>query len=382
MSSDGFVPPEGVLAEADLLQGGSSELDGDRIGITFVPSTYTRNITPPEVDDLTQLTAHLKGIDLQLSATGDKVFAIVRNETGAPLAIGTLVSVVGFSVPEDLPLADVADKDVVNGEALAVLQTTIPNNANGIAVGFGPVAGLDTSLFALGEELILGNAGVFVTRPVKGAGHTGLFQSVGVVSRVDGVAGRILFRVTAPDAVAGGEYDALAGSGTPSAANPYVTGDDTRIPTQAENDALAGTQGAPSAGNKYATDLDRRLGPTLTATATDDPTTTSGTDVLIAGMQITLAAGQDGDYLIEFSSSIENTNNGNTQEVVLYAGPVPTIVAESERRIENGAGQSAPVHCMALVTGLVATDTIEVHWRTSGNTATAHERVLVARRVG
>ena len=138
----------------------------------------------------------------------------------------------------------------------------------------------------------------------------------------------------------------------------------------------------PSAVNKYVTDADKRLGPTLLATQTGDTTTTSGTDVLIAGMQITLGAGDDGDYLIEFSSSVENTNNGNTQEVVIYAGATPTIVLASERRIENGAGQAAPVHCLARVNGLVATDTIEVRWRTSGNTATAHERVLIAQRIG
>ena len=380
--SKGIIPPEGVLDESDLLQGGTRELDGDRVAIDFVPATYTRNTSPGEVDDVRQLTAHLKGIDDQLSATGDTVFAIVRNETGAPLTIGTLVRVVGFSVPEVIALVDKADKDTVNGEALGIIQATIANNANGNAVAFGPVGGLDTSTFSLGQELILGNAGAFVARPAKGGGHTGLFQSVGVVSRVDGSVGTVLFRITSPDAVEGGEYDALAGSGTPSAANPYVTADDTVLPTQDENNALVGTQDAPSAVNKYVTDADKRLGPTLLATQTGDTTTTSGTDVLIAGMQITLGAGDDGDYLIEFSSSVENTNNGNTQEIVLYAGAAPTIVAESERRLENGAGQAAPVHCMALVTGLVATDTIEAHWRTSGNTATAHERVLVARRVG
>lgn len=381
MGSDGIFPPLGVLDEADLIQGGTRELDGDKVAIDFVPSTYTRNITPAEVDDVRQVTAHLKGIDLQLSATSDTIFAVVRNETGAPLTVGTLVRVIGFSGPEVLPLVDDADKDTVNGEALGVLQATIANNANGNAVAFGPVGGLDTSTFSLGQELILDNAGAFVARPAKGGAHTGLFQPVGVISRVDGSVGVVLFRIASPDAVSGGEYDALAGSGTPSTANPYVTADDGRLPTQGENDALVGTQGAPSSGNKYVTNLDPRLAPILSATATLDDTTVSPTDVMIAGMQITLGAGEDGDYLIEFSSSVENTNNGNTQEVVLYAGAGPTIVAESERRIENGAGQASPVHCSALVTGLSEADTIEAHWRTSGNTATMHERVLVARRV-
>lgn len=42
-----------------------------------------------------------------------------------------------------------------------------------------------------------------------------------------------------------------------SAASPIAVGDnDTRVPTQAENDALAGTSGAPSSTNKYVTNDD------------------------------------------------------------------------------------------------------------------------------
>lgn len=42
-----------------------------------------------------------------------------------------------------------------------------------------------------------------------------------------------------------------------SATNPIAAGDnDTRIPTQAENDALVGTSGAPSSSNKYVTNAD------------------------------------------------------------------------------------------------------------------------------
>src|SRR5574340_1682853 len=61
-----------------------------------------------------------------------------------------------------------------------------------------------------------------------------------------------------------GQVAALAGtSGTPSAANPYVTNADTRLPTAAEALALAGTSGAPSGTNQYVTTSDPRLAATL-----------------------------------------------------------------------------------------------------------------------
>lgn len=56
------------------------------------------------------------------------------------------------------------------------------------------------------------------------------------------------------------ENDALQGTdGTPSGTNRYVTNSDDRLPTQDENDALQGTDGSPSGLNKYVTDSDSRL---------------------------------------------------------------------------------------------------------------------------
>jgi hypothetical protein len=55
--------------------------------------------------------------------------------------------------------------------------------------------------------------------------------------------GRVRLHTAAPD---------------PAAPEVVVT-DDPRLPTQAENDALAGTKGSPSSSNKYVTDADTRL---------------------------------------------------------------------------------------------------------------------------
>ncbi len=56
------------------------------------------------------------------------------------------------------------------------------------------------------------------------------------------------------------ENDALQGtSGSPSNANRFVTNADTRLPSQDENDAMLGTDGTPSDANRYVTDSDPRL---------------------------------------------------------------------------------------------------------------------------
>ena len=64
------------------------------------------------------------------------------------------------------------------------------------------------------------------------------------------------------------------------------------------------------------------------ATATADTTTTSATDVAVAGMTLTPGAG---DYLIWFSGSVEGSATNSTQNVSLYVNGAQ--VAHSEREI-------------------------------------------------
>ena len=64
------VVPNSVTPElhADShVTGGSDIIDGDIVDITYVPSNYTRNITPSEVTLVTELTSHLAGIDNALA---------------------------------------------------------------------------------------------------------------------------------------------------------------------------------------------------------------------------------------------------------------------------------------------------------------------------
>jgi len=60
------------------IDGGSDEIDGDKLNITWTPSNYTPATTPTEVDAIDQLTAHLYGIDqvLGTSSGGDMTAAV------------------------------------------------------------------------------------------------------------------------------------------------------------------------------------------------------------------------------------------------------------------------------------------------------------------
>lgn len=59
----GSVEPSTVAHAPSHIRGGTDVIDGDRAQIDFVPSNYTRDSSPAQAGAVTDLTAHLKGID-------------------------------------------------------------------------------------------------------------------------------------------------------------------------------------------------------------------------------------------------------------------------------------------------------------------------------
>lgn len=110
------------------------------------------------------------------------------------------------------------------------------------------------------------------------------------------------------------------------------------------------------------------------AEATADTTTTSTTDVLVAGMTLTPAAGT---YKVSFTSSVEVTVAGATTFPSIYVAGVQE--ASSEREIQRtgflGGLLSQGFACEAIVT-VNGSQAIEGRIRTTAGTATIHERTL------
>jgi hypothetical protein len=110
------------------------------------------------------------------------------------------------------------------------------------------------------------------------------------------------------------------------------------------------------------------------ATATADTTTTSATDVAVNSM--TLTTPPAATYLVMFTGSVDHSANNGTIDTSIYSGGAQ--VASSERAWSRGSGQgdvTTSFACVAIVT-VDGTDDIEGQWRTSGATATMHERTL------
>lgn len=62
-TTSGLIEPSTVAHAASHIRGGSDIIDGDRAQIDYVPSNYTRNSGASGAGDVTDLTAHLSGID-------------------------------------------------------------------------------------------------------------------------------------------------------------------------------------------------------------------------------------------------------------------------------------------------------------------------------
>lgn len=70
------------------VRGGADEIDGDVLDIDYVPTNYTRDVSPPQVTNVEELTAHLAGIDNALSAVSSAQKAgraLNADFTGTPL---------------------------------------------------------------------------------------------------------------------------------------------------------------------------------------------------------------------------------------------------------------------------------------------------------
>lgn len=73
------------------IRGGSDVIDGDRLSVDFVPTTYTRNSAASGAGDVTDLTAHLSGINnAYLPLSGGTMTGAINSASTLNLATGSV----------------------------------------------------------------------------------------------------------------------------------------------------------------------------------------------------------------------------------------------------------------------------------------------------
>lgn len=106
-------------------------------------------------------------------------------------------------------------------------------------------------------------------------------------------------------------------------------------------------------------------------------TTTSATDILATGMELTPDAGT---YLVIFSSTLSCSGNNNSVFASIYVDG--TQVIGSERGIIALPSNDGASFCCCAVVTVSGGQTIEGRWRRTAGTASMYERSLVLVRVG
>lgn len=116
---------------------------------------------------------------------------------------------------------------------------------------------------------------------------------------------------------------------------------------------------------------------TSVVSATADTTTTSVTDVQLNTMTATPGGGT---FLAVFDSSLGYTAEGQTVVFSLYVNSVQ--VAASSRTTAQGASSGGTFSAAQIpiaiswVADVTSGQVVEIRWRTSAGTATAHQRNL------
>ena len=160
------LPPSGLHAPTHERAGGDP-VDGDHLGIDFVPTNYTRDDTIPEADDVEDLAAHLKGLDNALSTvTGGPSVVQFNRDMRVPNAVPILFLSNGLVASSAAPLVfkgagqlegasiSVDTPDAVRDYTLRVLVNgVIVENLVLLSGGDFAVTSVFTTAYASGDKL-------------------------------------------------------------------------------------------------------------------------------------------------------------------------------------------------------------------------------------
>ena len=153
--------------------------------ISGTTGTFSGQLTIPETPTADAHAASKKYVDdnTGTSDVAKRLEVTVKNVSGASLAKGTVVHAAPTASPPSGNVIEVIAADANNAAkmpAIGVLNETIADEAEGEAVMFGAVSGIDTSSFSIGDELYVSEtAGEFTA--TKPTAYTSQVQKIAVV---------------------------------------------------------------------------------------------------------------------------------------------------------------------------------------------------------
>jgi hypothetical protein len=162
------------------------EIGGNSSGITTITST----------DGSVTVTGSGATRDLSVAVAGSttNVLALVRNNTGATLAKGTVVYINGSLGQNSTVAKAIATSDATSAQTLGLMTANLANNATGYVTIIGLLTNMDTSAFSDGQQLYLSptTAGTFTTTKPYAPNH---IVYVAVVEHAHPTQGKLFVKV-------------------------------------------------------------------------------------------------------------------------------------------------------------------------------------------
>ena len=146
--------------------------------------SFTDQVTIPETPTADAHAASKKYVDDQVPTGVDvakRIEISVKNISGGQLIKGTVVHAAPSASPPSGNVVEViaADYDAeANMPAIGILNETLADDAEGVAVMMGAVSGIDTDGFTAGDELYVGADGALTNTKPQTAGQ--LIQKIAV----------------------------------------------------------------------------------------------------------------------------------------------------------------------------------------------------------
>ena len=149
--------------------------------------TASGNIYPTTSGSSGQLitTDGLGNLSFQYS---QHVYVPIKNVSGGELVKGTPIHATSsVSAGNSTPVIAASASDATTMPATFVLNETLADEEEGIALLSGYIQGVDTSLFTVGEVIYVGTNGGFTN--IRPTGSDNLIQNLGIVTKVHQTAG-------------------------------------------------------------------------------------------------------------------------------------------------------------------------------------------------
>ena len=181
-----------ILSNTDTYVSGNVVASVDQSG----NATFEGQVTIPETPTADAHAASKKYVDDQITSGVDvakRLEVTVKNISGGQLTKGTVVHASPSATPPSGNVIEVVAADANDSAAmpaLGVLNETIADEAEGQAVMFGSVTGIDTSSFNVGDELYVSTT-VGTLTETKPTAIDEQVQKIGVVIKSHASSGHI-----------------------------------------------------------------------------------------------------------------------------------------------------------------------------------------------